>query len=150
MDSSYEITRVLGAMLAGTTQHQLWDMTGAHLLNLAVVQPILDPPFGPLFKVGAYEARAACIAYLLPAHHHTLVEILAAAAPFGCTYTGGQKMYRKITPFGEDELRSCGRMPPGGQEKLFPDELSPVDGDKEAKAGPVKLEVAGGGGGAAP
>jgi hypothetical protein len=24
-------------------------MTGAHLLNLAVVQPLINPPFGPLF-----------------------------------------------------------------------------------------------------
>jgi hypothetical protein len=49
MDFSYEITRVLGAMLAGMTQRQSWDMTGAHLLNLAVVQPLVNPPFGPLF-----------------------------------------------------------------------------------------------------
>lgn len=55
LDSSYEITRVLGAMLAGATQHQLWDMTGAHLLNLAVVQPLVNPAFGPLFWLALAE-----------------------------------------------------------------------------------------------
>jgi hypothetical protein len=55
MDFSYEITRVLGAMLAGTTQRHSWDMTGAHLLNLAVVQPLINPPFGPLFWLALAE-----------------------------------------------------------------------------------------------
>jgi hypothetical protein len=92
----------------------------------------------------AYAARAACIAYLLPAHHHTLVEILAAAQPFGCTYTPGQKMYRKINPFGEDELRNCGKPGPDGK-KLFPDEVS---GDNNAAVqGPAKLVLPAGGGG---
>lgn len=55
MDFSYEITRVLGAMLAGTTQRHSWDMTGTHLLNLAVVQPLVNPPFGPLFWLALAE-----------------------------------------------------------------------------------------------
>ena len=49
MNWSHELLRVLGAMLAGTTERHLWSMTGAHLLNLAVVQPLVNPPFGPLF-----------------------------------------------------------------------------------------------------
>jgi len=87
-------------------------------------------------KVEMYAARAACIAYLLPAHHHTLVEILAAASAFGCTYTAGQKMYRKISPFSEAELRSCGK------DNKFPDEVS---GDHNAKDGAVKLVLPSGG-----
>jgi hypothetical protein len=55
MGFSDEITRVLGAMLAGTTQRHSWDMTGAHLLNLAVVQPLVNPPFGPLFWLALAE-----------------------------------------------------------------------------------------------
>lgn len=49
MHGSHTMTRVLGAMLAGTTERHIWGMTGAHLLNLAVVQPMVNPPFGPLF-----------------------------------------------------------------------------------------------------
>jgi hypothetical protein len=95
----------------------------------------------------AYDARAACIGYLLPSHHHTLVEILAAAQPFGCTYTPGQKMYRNINPYSEPELRELGRPGPDGK-KLFPDELS---GDNNAaKQGPAKLVVPPGGGHGAP
>lgn len=49
MNWSHALLRVLGTMLAGTTERHIWDMTGAHLLNLAVVQPLVNPPFGPLF-----------------------------------------------------------------------------------------------------
>jgi hypothetical protein len=55
MGFSDEITRALGAMLAGTTQRHLWDMTGAHLLNLAVGQPLVNPPFEPLFWLALAE-----------------------------------------------------------------------------------------------
>jgi len=55
MNWSHEITRVLGAMLAGTTERHMWAMTGAHLLNLAVVQPLVNPPFGPLFWLALAE-----------------------------------------------------------------------------------------------
>lgn len=55
LDFSYEITRVLGAMLAGTTQRHSWDMTGTHLLNLAVVQPLVNPSSGPLFWLALAE-----------------------------------------------------------------------------------------------
>jgi hypothetical protein len=46
---SHELLRVLGAILAGTTERRIWSMSGAHLLNLAVVQPLLNPAFAPLF-----------------------------------------------------------------------------------------------------
>jgi hypothetical protein len=69
-------------------------------------------------NVDCTETRTACIAYLLPAHHHTLVEVLEAAAPYGCPYTRGKKMYRDVRPFTEQELRACGR------NGLFPDENS--------------------------
>jgi hypothetical protein len=55
MNWSHEIGRVLGTMLAGTTERRIWAMTGAHLLNLAVVQPLVNPPFGPLFWLALAE-----------------------------------------------------------------------------------------------
>jgi hypothetical protein len=55
MNWSHELLRVLGAMLAGTTERRIWDMTSAHLLNLAVVQPLVNPPFGPLFWLALAE-----------------------------------------------------------------------------------------------
>ncbi len=76
-------------------------------------------------KTDPTNARMSCIAYLLPAHHHTLVEILAAAAPFGCDYSPGQQMYRNIKPLSEAELRACGKY------NKFPDETS---GDDKAVA----------------
>lgn len=82
------------------------------------------------FQVERYSARAACIAYLLPSHHHTLVEILAAAAPFNCAYTPGQRMYRKLQPFSKEELLSCGK------DGKFPDEIA---GDAQAHDGAVTL-----------
>jgi hypothetical protein len=74
-------------------------------------------------KAEPLSARLACIGYLLPAHHHTLVEVLAAAAAFGCDYTPGQRMYRNIKPLSESELRAC------GNDNKFPDETS---GDETA------------------
>lgn len=55
MISSYQLLRVLGTMLAGTTERDIWALTGAHLLNLAVVQPLVNPPFGPLFWLALAE-----------------------------------------------------------------------------------------------
>jgi hypothetical protein len=71
-------------------------------------------------KADKYNARMACIAKLLPAHHHTLVEILAAAGAHGCDYTTGQKMYRDLKPMSEAELRACGK------DGKFPDETAKV------------------------
>lgn len=73
-----------------------------------------------------YSARAACIAYLLPSHHHSLVEIVAAAAPFDCSYTPGQRMYRDLLPFQEEELRACGK------DGKFPDEAHGGDDGGDA------------------
>jgi hypothetical protein len=92
---------------------------------------------GKALHADTTSVRAACIAYLLPSHHHTLVEILAAAAPFGCSYTPGQKMYRSIRPFSEAELRACGK------DDKFPDE---AHGDSKASETPVKLTLPGGAG----
>jgi hypothetical protein len=67
-----------------------------------------------------YGARLASIAFLVGASHHTLVEIMAAAEPFGCVYTPGQDIYRNVRPLTEQELRACGR------EGRFPGEPAPA------------------------
>ncbi|MFF3258251.1 DUF4157 domain-containing protein [Streptomyces sp. NPDC002932] len=56
-----------------------------------------------------YGARLASIGFLIGASHHTLVEIMAAAEPFGCEYDPTQGIYRDIRPLTEAELRSCGK-----------------------------------------
>ncbi|WNI28060.1 DUF4157 domain-containing protein [Streptomyces sp. ITFR-6] len=56
-----------------------------------------------------YGARLASIGFLIGASHHTLVEIMAAAEPFGCEYDPTQGIYRDIKPLTEAELRSCGK-----------------------------------------
>jgi hypothetical protein len=63
-----------------------------------------------------YATRLACIAFLVGAQHHTLVEVMVTAVPFGCDYTPGQKMYRDVKPFSEKTLRSFGK------DGRFPDE----------------------------
>jgi hypothetical protein len=55
MNWSHELLRLLGTMLAGTTERRIWSMTGAHLINLAVVQPLVNPAFGPLFWLALAE-----------------------------------------------------------------------------------------------
>lgn len=52
--------------------------------------------------------RLACIGYLLPPSHHSLVEVLTGAAPHGIGFTEGQKMYMNIKPLSPAELRACG------------------------------------------
>jgi len=74
------------------------------MMNVAVV-----------FKADKYDTRLACIGFLLGYRHHSLVEILAAAEPFGPTYDKSRRMYRNIKPLGEAELRSYG-------DGKFPDE----------------------------
>ncbi|MFE7132713.1 DUF4157 domain-containing protein [Streptomyces sp. NPDC057638] len=68
----------------------------------------------------AYGARLASIAFLIGASHHTLVEIMAAAKPFGCEYDESQDIYRYIYPLTEDELRACGK------DGKFPGEAAPA------------------------
>jgi len=55
VNSSHELSRVLGSMLAGATERHSWTVTGADLLNLAVDQPLVNPPFGPLFWLALAE-----------------------------------------------------------------------------------------------
>jgi hypothetical protein len=74
------------------------------MMNVAVV-----------FRADKYDARLACIGFLLGYRHHSLVEILAAAEPFGPTYEKSRKMYRHIKPLDEPTLRSYGN-------GKFPDE----------------------------
>jgi len=80
-------------------------------------------------KAEPYSARLACIGYLLPAHHHTLVEIMGAAAPHGCDYTPGQQMYRNIKPLSDADLRACGK------DNKFPDETNGDDHSVADKSG---------------
>lgn len=76
--------------------------------------------------VTSSEARMACIGHLLPLYHHSLSEIMAAAAPFGCNdYTPGPQMYRRIDGFSEAELKGFG----GGK---FPDEPAATGTDATA------------------
>jgi hypothetical protein len=49
LQTSYEFLSVLGAMLSGGAMQHPWVVTAAHLLNLAIVQPLMNPAFGPLF-----------------------------------------------------------------------------------------------------
>jgi ribosome-associated translation inhibitor RaiA len=68
------------------------------------------------FGAERYATRLACIAFLVGAHHHTLVEVMVAAAPYGCDYTPGPRIYRNVKPLSEDVLRGCGK------NGKFPDE----------------------------
>ncbi len=63
-----------------------------------------------------YPTRLACIAFLVGAQHHTLVEVMVAAREFGCDYTPGPRMYRDVKPLTEATLRACGK------NGKFPDE----------------------------
>ncbi|MCO4748012.1 MAG: hypothetical protein KC912_24680 [Proteobacteria bacterium] len=64
------------------------------------------------------DARLAAIGYLVPANHHSLVEVMVAAQPFGPSYSEGQQMYTDISPYNEGQLRAFG----GGK---FPHERHP-------------------------
>ena len=87
---------------------------------------------GEALGVNLLQVRTSCIAYILPEHHHTLVEILAAAAAFGCHYTAGQKMYRSIAPFTKGQLQACGK------DGKFPDE---THGDESAANMQVRFSL---------
>ncbi len=80
-----------------------------------------------LNATSAVQARLACIGYLLPANHHSLVEVMAAAAPFGAAWTPGPDMYKDIEPYSPSALRGFG----GGR---FPGESDPAG---TAAAAPV-------------
>ncbi|WAL95778.1 hypothetical protein [Streptomyces sp. Je 1-369] len=80
-------------------------------------------------KADKYGARLASIAFLVGASHHTLVEIMAAAEPFGCEYDPTQGLYRNVKPLTEDELRACGK------DGRFPGESAPASAGAGAGAG---------------
>ncbi|RBQ15178.1 HPC2 multi-domain protein [Spongiactinospora rosea] len=69
------------------------------------------------FRAGRYDTRLASIGFLVGARHHSLVEVLAAAEPFGCSYTKGRRMYRNIKPIDTATLRTYGN-------GKFPDEAT--------------------------
>lgn len=46
--------------------------------------------------------------YLIPAKHPSLVEVAAAAAPYGAPFTAGPDMYKTFAPYSEDRLRAIG------------------------------------------
>jgi hypothetical protein len=64
---------------------------------------------GQLLGSDPYDTRLACMGYLLHAHHHSLVEIMAAAQPHGCAdFVPGRQMYTSIKPYAHDELLAFG------------------------------------------
>jgi hypothetical protein len=69
-----------------------------------------------IFDADMHATRLACIAFFVGAQHHTLIEVMVAAKPFGPDYLAGQKLYRRIDPLSEATLRSFGR------NGKFPDE----------------------------
>lgn len=71
--------------------------------------------------------RLACIGYLLPTHHHSLVEILVGAAGNGGpAVVPGPAMYRRIEPYEEGDLR--------GMIGWFPDERAAAEDSEEELA----------------
>ena len=79
---------------------------------------------GQVLGMSPYDTRLACIGYLLPAHHHSLCEIMEAAQPHGAAdFIRGRQMYTSIQPWSQSELKGFG----GGK---FPHEShreAPVD-----------------------
>ncbi len=79
-----------------------------------------------ILNVNLYDTRLACMGYMLAKRDHSLVEIMSAAAPHGCSFTHSQKMYRDIKPLLPNELLECG----GGH---FPDETPSDDRHTEGR-----------------
>lgn len=72
---------------------------------------------GQLGVGDAETQRLACIGYLLPYNHHSLVEIMTGAAGNGGpAFTPTERMYRDIAPYKEGELRN--------ELGAFPDEIA--------------------------
>lgn len=73
------------------------------------------------------DVRLAAIGALLPARHHSLVEVMFAARPFGATpYPEGAAMYHNLAPLTEQEVRAVA--------KFYPDET--IDSVYPAPPGP--------------
>lgn len=73
------------------------------------------------------DVRLAAIGALLPPRHHSLVEVMFGAAPFGATiYRQGPKMYYDIHPLAEKEIRE--------KTDFFPDELVDPNGIRSGRS----------------
>jgi hypothetical protein len=75
---------------------------------------------GQLLGMAPTDTRLAAMGYLMPPSHHSLVEIMAAAAAFGADYIAGRQIYTSIAPYSTTALKAMG----GGK---FPHE---THGDK--------------------
>jgi hypothetical protein len=83
-----ELSLPVGAGVSGTT---------ARMVKGLEQMGIGDPEY----------RRLACIGYLIPFHHHSLVEIMCGASGNGGpAFSPSQQMYREIAPYSEDQLRS--------------------------------------------
>ncbi len=64
---------------------------------------------GMVLGMSPFDTRLACIGYLLPSHHHSLCEIMEAAAPHGASdFIRGREMYTQINPWSQAELKQFG------------------------------------------
>lgn len=75
---------------------------------------------GAVLGMNPFDTRLACIGYLLPAHHHTLCEIMEGAAPHGASdFIRGRMMYTSISPWTSGELKGFGggKFPHEGQRE---------------------------------
>lgn len=64
---------------------------------------------GQVLGMDPFQTRLACMGYLLPAKHHSLCEIMEAAAPHGANdFIRGRRMYTRINPWSESELKAFG------------------------------------------
>ena len=86
---------------------------------------------GTIFGSSPVQTRLAAMGYLMPPNHHSLVEILAAAAGHGASFIAGRRMYNNILPYNPGQLKAMG----GGK---FPHE---THGDK-AVVGDNVVDVA--------
>jgi hypothetical protein len=103
-----QLSMPLGAGPSGTTNK---------LMNL-----------GGVLGMAPVETRLACIGYLLPSHHHSLCEIMEAAAPHGASdFIRGRMMYTQIAPWSASELKGFGggKFPHEGQ-RAAPVEAPPA------------------------
>jgi len=64
---------------------------------------------GAVLGMDPFKTRLAAIGYLLPAHHHSLAEIMEAAHPHGANdFIRGRMMYTRINPWSASQLRGFG------------------------------------------
>lgn len=73
---------------------------------------------GALLGMDPFDTRLAAIGYLLPAHHHSLAEIMEGAAPHGASdFIRGRMMYTSIKPWSPAQLKGFGggKFPHEGQ-----------------------------------